>query len=751
MRTRAARITAIVLAVAALALAAFIVLFEQHTLTSGELAGRKGRVLERFVRPRVTKLELQRGGRTIVMEREREAGEDDELGAWKITAPIHTKADADAVDALLGALEWLDARRSLEGVTAADRHRFGLDHPRARLWFTAGRDRVPLLLGSNDAGGEGTYIQLGDPTRAYVVPTDFPEALAHDLAHFRTKSLFAEASPLAATKISLHAGATAEIRLSRPALKWSLEAPIRGMASMPAVNELLRALDELHVERFVAERPGALARWGLDHPEREASLEIPLVEGEGQPRRIVRSHLRVGGACDGHPEERYAMVGDAGPVTCVLSSRLDGLAREPDRLRERRLVTVEPEDVTRIEIVVGSRRLEATRHDAKFRVTATRGGFDAPVDVVEAFVQELTAAQAEGFVGAAASDLAAHGLTTPAARITLRRESGAEETVALGNSDMTHAFARRGDEPAIVELASSVADLFDPSGVRFRDRTLVRENDDDCKRLVIARGAVREELTISGRDWSVTAPVQAPADGGTVNDLVRGIGSLAALRFVAERATTAHGLATPRVIATARFEGYAVQPGAPRGKDAGVRPQVRTYVLRVGADTEGGAFATLGDEPAVFVARAALVSALLAPALSRDALSTEESDLERIVIERGPTRIEIHKVGDAWENAAGGAANADRTRELVSAIASLRAQSVRGYGAALPADGMSAPTLRVTVSRREGAPSPREVTIVVGAQTGAGDDARDIVRRTDLAATFLFTPTSLAPLRTYTP
>ena len=45
MRTRAARITAIVLTVTALALAAFIVLYEQHTLTSSELAERKGRVL----------------------------------------------------------------------------------------------------------------------------------------------------------------------------------------------------------------------------------------------------------------------------------------------------------------------------------------------------------------------------------------------------------------------------------------------------------------------------------------------------------------------------------------------------------------------------------------------------------------------------------------------------------------------------------------------------------------------------------
>ena len=51
--------TTIVLGISAVLLLAFILVFERGSLSTHEREARKGRILDRFVRDRVTRIELQ--------------------------------------------------------------------------------------------------------------------------------------------------------------------------------------------------------------------------------------------------------------------------------------------------------------------------------------------------------------------------------------------------------------------------------------------------------------------------------------------------------------------------------------------------------------------------------------------------------------------------------------------------------------------------------------------------------------------
>src|SRR5689334_3179985 len=95
----------IVLGVIAALLLGFILIFEKGTLGTRDIENRQGQVLPEMVRERVTKLEIQRQGKTLVLERNPEGIDEEAL--WKVKAPYQAEADQDAVDTVLGDMEWL--------------------------------------------------------------------------------------------------------------------------------------------------------------------------------------------------------------------------------------------------------------------------------------------------------------------------------------------------------------------------------------------------------------------------------------------------------------------------------------------------------------------------------------------------------------------------------------------------------------------------------------------------------------------
>jgi hypothetical protein len=119
--------TTIILGVVAVVMAAFILVFERDTITSREMDDRKGHLLQRFVRERVEKLEIERDGEKIVLVKEPGDEEGFDESTWRLTQPWKAKADTTTVDSLLGTLEWIDAKRTLENISQADRKRFGFN------------------------------------------------------------------------------------------------------------------------------------------------------------------------------------------------------------------------------------------------------------------------------------------------------------------------------------------------------------------------------------------------------------------------------------------------------------------------------------------------------------------------------------------------------------------------------------------------------------------------------------------------
>ncbi len=759
--------TSIVLSVVAVLLGAYIGFYEQGTLSTGELAARRGRLLTHFVRDRVNRVVLERtedqGGR-VVLERERD--DDDELGEWRLVEPVEWPADVDAVDTLLGALEWANARRTLEGIDAEDRARFGFDAPALEASFTAGGQEVPLVFGGEDALESGLYLTLDDPTTAYVVGQDLYEALDHDADHFRDRALLSHFGTSGAVLLAIEDDA-GERRIEKRDGRFHLEAPIRGYASEGRVRGMLRALGNIEATRFVTEAPETLAEYGLDAPTRTVRIakEVP----EGDDPDVV---LLFGAPCVGHDGEIYARL-DEGPVVCLDAESLAPLALGAPELREPRLVSTDDEVLVRMTIEQGGRTLVVNRGD-DFNFTLQVDGNDpVPVDegALADFMRDLRSVRATAF-----QELTSDPVPDPWLVLSI---VGADEEVVdeirVGPPSATGLVAVRGDEPVYLSLSPEAEAVLTVTSLRFRDRRLIDEDVDEAVSLELVAPGSPLGTQVAVRDgirWNLSEPFDAPAERSALRDAIRELASLEAVRFVAEAPTPAHGLANPRVTATLRFE-RSEEGSEDHGHDHGdedgpedERAAEREYTLRIGAATDDGAFASFGDDDVVFVVTTAVADALGASLVGRGLMSSELDLLRGITVERDGAVVALTKADDGWHTEDGGTPDVERTRDLADRVAVIRATRVVGYGPAARAlAGAAAPRARVTVIRTASAPAPARYTIAIGPEVeapgspdsadeapGSADEAPSVyVWREDLDATFLVPAAAVEAFLTYSP
>ena len=298
----------VVLAILVVALGAYIALFERTSLTSKELGERKGRVLTSFVRAKVDRLEIQRKGQRVVLERDLTEG--NELGGWRMLEPrgakadVNTSADDDAVDRLLGELEWLSARRTFENLSAQDVQRFGLDKPRYRVAYRAGGDRHVLALGNPDVHGEGVYARVDDDPEAFVLPKTTVETLDHDPLHYRDKEFLGEMTVAWTRRIELESGGK-KGELAKENGRFYVLGQVKSYADDKRVEEFLRALDDLRAARFLEPAAAKSAESAFAKPERVIRLSIVPDQGR-EDREPMQVELTLAGACPGHDDERLA-------------------------------------------------------------------------------------------------------------------------------------------------------------------------------------------------------------------------------------------------------------------------------------------------------------------------------------------------------------------------------------------------------------------------------------------------------------
>jgi hypothetical protein len=516
-------------------LAGYLFFFERGQLSSKEVGDRKGRALDSFVRDRVEELTVTHGAQKLRFARKRLAS--GELGAFALAEPQAMPADENAVDSLMGELEWLSVRRALDGVSAKDRTEFGLDAPSFTVDYRVADTVHQLRVGKPDVHGESHYAQLDDAPRVMLLPKTLVEALDHTPGHFRSKQFLGDITSAWARKLEIQAGGP-RISVEKVGGRfWVADAP-RSFADDERVGDLVAALDRLRATRFV--EGDALHRLNVPSlvPVSHVTLKtIPDDAREDQKPEAFT--LTVFGACPEHADERVARAGEQGDFVCVLTSDVKDLLDVLD-LRETHLLPAAPEDVVSIQLSGPGAHFDLKRKEGAWEAVT---GPKVETKAVNGWLSALHAERG-AYVAPAAYGTSDHMLTLGLSGD--RRAAMALSTLPSGELAIVReheAISLRfgGDAPLLMAVLPA----------RFgRVAPWDQRKPSEVQALVAQVGSTTRALKlVDGRFCS--GPRDEPvADTFRVRELVRQVLKWEASVYVGEGGLPAHGFATPEASLT---------------------------------------------------------------------------------------------------------------------------------------------------------------------------------------------------------
>ncbi len=633
-------------------------------------------------------------------------------GDWRITQPT----PADAVDwkvqqltALLDAVAY-DRRIDPTDPEEVSYESAGLAPP---LWTLTARTadgatrtlhvgRPVPRIGSGQAR---TYVRPEGRERIFVADRAFADVLARNVGDYRELKLLS-LSPGQVRALTVSGRESFSLVATEDGWRLTHD-DVTARADETKVSELLSRLTKLTADAFVAQAPtpSKLAMYGLAEPRLTVQLTVtPSATTQPADANTAVHTLAMSAPAR---DRVFLRLDESDAIYQVEKSLLDSLQPDWNTLRSMRVLDVRPDEVREITIRRGKQltRLTRAQQDA-WTMNAPHQGPASPT-AVGRLIQDLAELPARQWRDNPTSP-ATLGLADPVTTVTLRAgATDAPLTLEIGATDGNDVFVRTAGassvavvrRAALQSLRDAPAGLWDRTvmeigpGERVTSLRIDRPGRDDIPGYVVAR---------SPRDqWTLTAPVAAPADDETIQ------GILHQVERVQGRRTVALG-EVPAKYADANEHLKATLSIAPTDADANA-PQPRTVTLHV-VRMDGKGYAWREDETpqAVREVSSGVFIDLAEELRNRDLFANwSQADLKsvRIAPAKGKT-ITLERTDGVWSGQVdGNAVAADKALSLVENLLATRADRFVAHGKTPPkAHGLDAPAWRFTVTPSKGEP-----------------------------------------------
>lgn len=186
----------------------------------------------------------------------------------------------------------------------------------------------------------------------------------------------------------------------------------------------------------------------------------------------------------------------------------------------------------------------------------------ADKEAVEAILSALEYARIERRIGAG-EDLQPYGLDQPRATLTLELAGDkVPQVLRVGEHAPIgeYCFALLPGDGGVALVSATLEDLAKKDLLALRDKSLLDVDAWNVRSLRLERGAETVVLAKVDDGWKLQSPVEAPADGPTVTDLLNELDRLQAIAFLREEPTAdelaGYGLDQPAARMTVHQEGW---------------------------------------------------------------------------------------------------------------------------------------------------------------------------------------------------
>jgi hypothetical protein len=390
-----------------------------------------------------------------------------------------------------------------------------------------------------------------------------------------------------------------------------------------------------------------------------------------------------------------------------------GPEREKTEGRKGRVFTVEPADVTELEIKRTDSTVKLKREGDGWQILApvNARGDRGPIDET---VTSIVTARMDREIEADPKSLGDFGLDRPAAEITLRLKDGKQAGLVLGAKSPTGVwvYAREAGKPAVFVVGDSVLRDTTRPIAEFRDKTVLAFNQPDVTGLEIDLRDDKIALEQADGRWKLVRPRALPADSDTVRDFLEKLRAARVKEFAADspRSLEPFGLDKPvrLEIHTGRDKDRATKTllvGRPDAAKKGV------YAMRPGEST----VLLIPEETWTAVPKNVAVLR------DKSVVGFDRDKVTRIEIESPKGAVTLAKEGDRWRITAPQALAADQVEAgaVLFKLRDLRAQAFLTDDASGIPKYLAKPTVRVNVIE-QGASAPRTVLLAPSPERRGG-------------------------------
>lgn len=228
-----------------------------------------------------------------------------------------------------------------------------------------------LVLGKASRSG-GAYVREANSNAVFVLNSGLPYLARKDLAGWRKKTIpTAKAEDV--TRLSFTPPAAAAWALVADGGSWKLEAETTKdyRFDAPAAQRLVAQLGNLTAQDFT-----------------DARVEAPFTTLKAELKDGKTLTLQLGAR---RPEGTYALSLEGDPQTYVLPGyQAEALLKDPEGLRDTRLVRFEPAQVQRLSLTSGAKKTVVVKDAAGWKLMEPKNpGFDFDGQQVDAQLSRL--------------------------------------------------------------------------------------------------------------------------------------------------------------------------------------------------------------------------------------------------------------------------------------------------------------------------------------------------------------------------
>jgi hypothetical protein len=361
-----------------------------------------------------------------------------EGGSWFILKDSKRfKADSVAIRNMIENITQIRIEK-VASETQDDLAEFGLEKPKAEVIVNTQENKYQLSIGNDSPVDSGTYVLIYKDNRVLIVSRgsiqEFLKKTANDL---RDKQV-----------LSLDEDKINRVRFTWEGVSFEVERKNNNWIdkNMPTYLEIdvsrvwaiLNTFLKLKVDNFEDDEPQNLSVYGLDKP----SAEIELFENEKAVRVLFGNKKG--------PHDYYLKLGSQDPVYSVNEFVLRQIPENVNDIRMRRIIKMDIEKISGIEIKKGDINLSILKEGKKWKLGGENDKKADESKVIK-LMAELGGLEVEKFIDDKTKGLSFYGLDKPSIEITI---SGPGNRIILlfGKKENQKVYAKVADRESVYLL-----------------------------------------------------------------------------------------------------------------------------------------------------------------------------------------------------------------------------------------------------------------------------------------------------------